>query len=215
MEISTVIHVAGGCVALLAGAIAILLKKGSKNHRQSGFWFVCAMLVMALPGGVVSYLAGRPLDVMSSVLAVYMVVTGWLAFRQVPGWGYIAMLCGAALCIAGYLSVELYDLVAGVRATDAPAGAGYLFATIIAFALWGDIRRLRQGDSTTQTQFLSKRKLTIRHLWRLNFGLFMATGSFFGARPQLFPDWMQAYGLLILLSVAPLLVMAYWRFKLR
>ena len=54
-----------------------------------------------------------------------------------------------------------------------------------------------------------------RHLWRMCFALFIASASVFLARQQLFPVFMRKTGMLILVSVAPLLVMIYWLIRLR
>ena len=40
------IHVAAGGLALVLGAVALLVKKGGTIHRRSGLLFVYAMLVM-------------------------------------------------------------------------------------------------------------------------------------------------------------------------
>ncbi|MEM7077567.1 MAG: hypothetical protein AAF513_02960 [Pseudomonadota bacterium] len=202
----TIIHIAGGILALLMGAVALTLRKGGARHRQTGLWYTAAMVVMALPGGILSYVLGKPFDVLSSLVALYMALTGWLAFAPPVKPTIYAMQGGAMLCLCGYLAVEVYGQQTGVRSTDAPPGAGYVFAGILALALLGDTRLHRP---------CTRRQITRRHLWRMNFGLFMACASFFGARPHLFPEWMQTYGILLLLSVAPLGVMAYWQVRLR
>jgi len=207
MNLPLIIHIGGGIVALCAGAFAIAVRKGSRPHKRAGYVFVGGMLIMAVPGGVVSFLVDKPFDVMSTWLACYMVLSGWLAFRSVKKTVAISLMALGGGCFIGYLLVELYALFTNVRSTDAPPGAGYVFATILGLALFGDYRHRTTDRSTRQK--------TIRHLWRMCFGLFIASGSFFGARPHLFPDWMQTYGVLLLLSLAPVLVMAYWRFKLR
>ena len=207
MDLTMIVHIAGGAIALIAGLIALCMRKGSNKHKQAGFWFVGAMLVIATTGGIVAYIIGKPFDTLSSALAIYMVLTGWLTLRQNARHYAWFMFCGGILCIAGYLAVELYALQTGHRATDAPIGVGYVFALLLILALVGDIRYMRTG--------LDRRRQNRRHLWRLNFGLFMATASFFGARPHLFPEWMSEYGLLLILSFAPIMAIGYWRFRLR
>ncbi|MGI9325516.1 MAG: hypothetical protein ACR2PZ_09880 [Pseudomonadales bacterium] len=207
MESSTYIHVGAATLALVAGAVALCARKGAKAHKQSGYVFVASMIVMAIPAGLVSYTTGKPFDVLSSILTCYMVLTGLLAFRMSAKRASIALMSLAGLCISGYVAVEIGTIVTDVRDTDAPVGAGYVFATILGLALWGDFRGLSQS--------LSPQQVRIRHLWRMSFGLFMATGNLFGVRPHLFPDWMQDSGVLVLLAIAPLLVMVYWRFRLR
>lgn len=201
------LHVLGGAVALAGGAGALLARKGSLWHVRAGVLFVAGMVVLGVPGTVLSWVTEKPFDVLSGLLACYMAVSALLAFRPVPAWGRGALMALGAGCLVGYLGVEGYALMTGIRATDAPPGMGYVFAAILAAALYGDVRAHRQARSRQQT--------LLRHLWRMNFGLFMATASFFGARPHLFPDWMQAYGVLALLTFLPLLAMAYWAWRVR
>ena len=207
MDSMTVIHVTGGGIALISGALAILLKKGSDAHKRAGYVFVGSMIVMAIPGGILSYMAAKPFDALSSLLSIYMVVTGWITFHEAPKLTSRALACLAGICIAGYLFVELYALYSGVRTTNAPTGVGFVFATILSLALLGDYRYLAGKYVRKQTLF--------RHLWRMNFGLLMATASFFGARPHLFPQFIQSSGLLILLTFVPIFVIVFWRIKLR
>ena len=204
------VHIAGGLVGILAGTAAASFKKGTARHKHWGYLFILAMTVMAVPAGWVSYLDGKPFDVLSSVFTLYMILTGLLAFRA--STGFAALMCLATLCIAGYLWLELATQITGHRATDAPVGAGYVFATILVLALWGDVTNRRRVLSK---QKLTKQKRLVRHLWRMNTGFFMATFNLFGVRPHLFPEWMQSSGLLTLLALSPLLLMAYWAWRVR
>ncbi len=206
MDITLAAHIGGGAVGLLMGAVAISTLKGAALHKQTGYVFVSAMLVMALFGSVLSVLEGKPFDVLSSCLTCYMVLTGALAFRSLRLPIIVGLMCFGSGCLLGYISIEVYGLISGVRSTDAPKGAGYVFAIVLALALHGDFRVARPSVSN-----INKR---IRHLWRMNFGLLLATVSFFGARPHLFPEWMQTSGLLLALAFSPVFVMAYWRLKL-
>ena len=49
-----------------------------------------------------------------------------------------------------------------------------------------------------------------RHLWRMCFGLFIATASLFLARPQLFPALLSKTHILLLLGILPLMLMVFW-----
>lgn len=207
MDLPLIAHVGGGTLALVSAAVALSLRKGSKLHKRAGYTFVGAMLIMALPGGVISFVAGKPFDVLSSLLTLYMVATGAMAFRGATKVAFSGFMVLAAVCLTGYLAVELFAMATDVRATDAPAGAGFVFATVLALALLGDYRLARYRYAPRQAM--------VRHLWRMNFGLLIATGSFFGARPHLFPDWMQTSGLLLLLALAPLLIAAFWGLRVR
>ena len=54
-----------------------------------------------------------------------------------------------------------------------------------------------------------------RHLWRMCFALFIAAASIFLARQHLFPDLLRRTGVLVFLSVLPLLLMIFWLIRVR
>jgi len=207
MLLATFIHVTSALIALTAATVAVSVSKGMRTHIRAGQLFVVTMIIMAIPAGVLSYQSGKIFDVFSSLLTVYMVLTGAIAFKPDLRAFLIAMMCLVLSCIAGYLAIEVHGLLSGTRATDAPKGAGYVFATILGCALYGDVRHFRRSEHKRLT-------ILLRHLWRMNFAFFIATLNLFAVRPQLFPDWMQSSGLLMLLAFAPLLIMGFWRFKL-
>ena len=49
------IHVAAGGLAMVLGAVALLVKKGGTIHRRSGLLFVCAMLVMGTTASILGF----------------------------------------------------------------------------------------------------------------------------------------------------------------
>ena len=207
MDLALFAHISGGAIGLLSGVSALSIGKGAGLHKRAGSTFVISMLVMAVSGGVLAYEAGKPFDVLSSWLTSYMVLTGWISFRAAAKRSLKALMWVGGGCMVGYLSVELYAVATAIRATDAPTGAGYVFAAVLGLALIGDYKLLNRSYQSRQKK--------IRHLWRMNFGLLIATVSFFGARPHLFPQWMQESGVLLLLALAPVMVMVYWQIRLR
>ncbi len=207
MELAVLIHVGTALVALGAGAVAVTVKKGRRPHISAGHLFVVTMVISVIPAGVLSFQSGKYFDLVSSLLTVYMVLTGAFAFKPQFRSFLIAMMCFGFICIAGYLFIEVQGLIGGTRATDAPIGAGYIFASILGCALYGDVKVLRRGA-------YPRTAVMIRHLWRMNFAFFIATLNLFAVRPQFFPEWMQSSGLLMLLAFGPLLIMGYWRLKL-
>jgi hypothetical protein len=54
-----------------------------------------------------------------------------------------------------------------------------------------------------------------RHLWRMCFGLFIASGSFFMGRQQIFPDFIRESNVLIFLTILPLLLLIFWLVRVR
>ena len=62
---------------------------------------------------------------------------------------------------------------------------------------------------------ISGRPRIVRHLWRMCFGLFFATMSFFVGQQQVFPAFLRGSLLLTALAFLPLPVMVYWLFRVR
>ena len=72
----------------------------------------------------------------------------------------------------------------------------------------GDWRLLRAGTIT------GARRLA-RHLWRMCFGLFIASGSFFLGQMKFLPEPLRILPLLGALGVSPLIVLLYWMWRVR
>ena len=51
-----VFHICAGTVALLSGAVAISLRKGSRRHGLAGDVFVISMLGLASSGAIVGFI---------------------------------------------------------------------------------------------------------------------------------------------------------------
>ena len=89
-----------------------------------------------------------------------------------------------------------------------PAWPYFFMGSVALLASVGDIRMLwRRGISGTQR--------IARHLWRMCFALFIAAGSIFLARQQLFPAIMRQTGALVFLSFLPLILMIFWLIRIR
>ena len=46
------IHTAAGALAMVRGAVALVVKKGGNMHRRSGMLFVYAMVVMGITASI-------------------------------------------------------------------------------------------------------------------------------------------------------------------
>jgi hypothetical protein len=55
----------------------------------------------------------------------------------------------------------------------------------------------------------------VRHLWRMCFGWFVATISFFLGQQQVFPRWLQGSPVLVALALLPLLFLIFWFIRVR
>ena len=208
-------HVTAGTVGLIAGSIAIAAHKGGTWHRRSGQLFVIAMVAMGLSAvGIALY--EHKQSVAGGALAAYLVFTGWTTVRQIP-----ATVRARGLDIALMLLAFLFATAGFARGFEAlgtprhqidgvPAGMQFFMSTIILLAAIGDLRMIRGGA-------LRGARRLARHLWRLCFGLFIATGSFVAQLVQMrfMPAWTRSLPVILLLAAGPLAVLIYWMWRLR
>jgi hypothetical protein len=77
-----ILHILGGSIGLLAGTLAIAVRKGSSLHRVSGNVFAIAMLTLASSGFCLAILKSQTGNIIGSVITFYMICTVWLAGRR-------------------------------------------------------------------------------------------------------------------------------------
>src|SRR5438270_12859135 len=113
------IHIAAGGLAIVLGAVALLVKKGGTIHRRSGLLFVCAMLVFGTTAALLGF-RKSPTDgnVFGGLLTVYFLVTALTTVRPVSAWTRAINVAG--LPIAGGLAIV--DILAGVKAFNSRRG---------------------------------------------------------------------------------------------
>jgi len=80
--------------------------------------------------------------------------------------------------------------------------------TVCLLAAIGDLRMIREGA-------LRGTRRLARHLWRMCFGLFIATGSFFIGQMKFIPEPIRVVPLLFVLGIAPLPILLYWMWRVR
>lgn len=206
-----VIHICAGTVGLLSGAVAVSLRKGSPRHSVAGKVFVISMLSL---GASAMYLAARKHQIgnfVGGILTIYLVTTAWLTARRTSG--ETTKFDWAAILVP--LGVGVSTLINGIqRVTNpgafhdgVPAAMNFFLGSVVLVAAAGDVRMLVRGLSATQR--------IARHLWRMCFALFIASGSIFIARPHLFPKFLQETNILLLLGVLPLMLLIFWIIRIR
>jgi len=206
------LHIAGGMIGLLSGTIAMVFRKGSRGHRAAGNVFVVAMLIMGACGSTLALMKHQTNNVFGGLLTVYMITTAWLAGHRRDGetsifdWGALVfgLAVGGSLLILGVLVVN------GQAAPQAgvPLGMYFFMGTIPLLAAAGDIRMLMRGG-------ISGTPRIARHLWRMCFGLFIASGSFFLGQQQVFPSAIRKQYILAPLAILPLVLLIYWLVRVR
>lgn len=202
-----ILHISGGMIGLLAGAVAMIYRKGSWGHRAVGNVFVVSMLIMGACGSVLAVMKHEPNNVFGGVLTFYMVTTAWLAGRR-NDKDAASIIDYAALVMALALGSTLITLgvriVTGQTAPDdgVPIFMYFFMGTIPLLAAAGDIRMLVRG--------ISGKQRIARHLWRMCFGWFIATGSFFLGQQQVFPASWQGSPALLVPALTPLVLLIFW-----
>jgi hypothetical protein len=204
-------HVATACVALVAGFIAIAVRKGGTWHRRSGVVFVYAMIAMGIAATGISLYEGKS-TYAGGIFAAYLVFTGYTTLKPLAAFGRrldIALMALALTAAAGgYRLAFIAFERPGHQMEGVPAGMHFFLSTIILLAAIGDARTIWTGGVH------GVRRLA-RHLWRMSFGLFIASGSFFIGQMKFIPAPIRVVPLLIGLGVAPLLLLGYWMWRVR
>ena len=77
-----VLHVGAGILAMLAGALAIVFRKGSQGHRRAGNVFVICMLSVSAIGSYLGFVKGEMDNFTGGIFAFYLVATAWATARQ-------------------------------------------------------------------------------------------------------------------------------------
>lgn len=206
------IHIAGGTVGFLSGAVAIFLRKGSRRHALSGNVFTIAMLTMAASAVYLATMKHQTGNILGGLFTFYLVATAWMTARrrepQTGFWDWTGLV--VVLAVAAAMATFGIQKVLGIPGSrdGVPAGMNFFLASVMLLAAFGDIRMLVRGGIT------GARRIA-RHLWRMCFGLFIASGSIFLGRQHLFPAVVRRSGVLLLLTVFPLVLLIFWLVRLR
>lgn len=206
-------HIAMGALALVSGAAAMTLRKGSPLHARAGNVFFAAMVIMAVSGVYISIFI-TPIfpNIMGGMVTLYLVITGWQAARRRPGttggFEIAAALLGFTVVVTGY--VMAYVASKGPSELLDGFGPGFfvVWGTVALFATALDVRMISRGGLTGAAR-------TTRHLWRMCAAMFMATASFFAGQAKLFPADVRASGVLNVPILLVLVVFLYWLIRVR
>ena len=209
--LSLAFHVGMGLTALAAGFIAITARKGGKWHRRSGTVFVYTMIATGITAAGISLFEGKS-TFTGGVLTAYLVFTGYTAVKPPPG-DRRRMEIGLAVLafmLAAWTYTGAFTALGrpGNQIGGVPAGMLFFMGTIILLAAIGDVRVIRDGG------IQGARRLA-RHLWRMCFGLFIASGSFFLGQMKVIPEPIRIVPLLVVLAISPLVVLLYWMWRVR
>lgn len=206
------LHIAGGTLGMLSGFAAMFLRKGSRRHSIAGDVFVVSMLIMSACGTVLAVMKSQPGNILGGTFTFYLVATAWLTARRREAETTLFDWAGL-LFVLPIAAIEItYGLQAALSPTglkyNYPPGPYFFLGSFALLSTIGDIRMLIRGGITGSSRLA-------RHLWRMCFAQFIAAGSIFLARQQLFPAILRRTGTLYLLSFLPLAVLIAWLIRVR
>jgi uncharacterized membrane protein len=202
------LHILAGLLALAAGAVTMVAAKGGKLHRKSGMLFVIAMLTLTSSAVVMAALfSPNRVNVMAGVLTFYLVSTALLTVRRPveQARGLVTGFMLLALSMSAYaftLAAEALSS-AGGRIDGIPPQPLIMFGTVGLLGGLLDARMLWAGS-------IQGGHRLARHLWRMEFAMFVATISLFLGQARHFPAPLRQSGLLAVPVLLVVLHLTYW-----
>ena len=171
------------------------------------------MLTMAASAVYLAALKHQNNNVGGGVLTFYLVATAWVTAKRRDGetsiFDWVALLIPLWAGIGGWINgLEAVHSPTGSK-YGVPAGMHFFLGSVMLLAAAGDVRMLLRGGV-----FGAQR--IVRHLWRMCFGLFIATGSFFlGQGSKVFPAFILKTNILFIPAILPLILLIFWLFRVR
>ena len=200
------IHIAGGVIALLSGTMAVAVRKGGAPHVKAGTWFFASMLVLGVTAAILEPYRPVPGSPVGGIMVCYFVATSWVAARRRDGTTgrFEIAACAAALVMAALMAWG------GFTGETTPAGPGPIFALGAICLLAG----LLDLNAILRRKLKPAQRIA-RHLWRVCFAFFIATGSFVLGQQDALPEAVRGSPFLFVLAFAPFAVMAFWLVRVR
>jgi len=216
------LHILAGIGALVSGAAAMAVRKGSPRHAMVGQVFVLSMITLGITAAYIGISIGQNGNVVSGAFTVYLVGTAWLTARRpelLPGmagrqdkWMRVLDWVGLGVALLGALVIGYGGFLAWQEPRHVlrgvPALMSFFLAAIALLCAVGDMRMIARGG-------ISGRARLARHLWRMCFGFFIATGSFFLARQRIFPMFIRKADIPEMLAILPLVLLIFWLVRIR
>jgi len=220
-----IVHILGGSLGLLSGTAAMTFRKGSPLHVLAGRVFVASMLIMGVFAVYLAITRHQPSNIGGGFLTVYLIGTAWLTARRRDGesnrFDWVVLLIPLAIGIFLWMN-GIKVLRSGASSQGGvPVGMMFFMGSVCLLAAAGDVRMLVSGG-------VAGAKRIARHLWRMCFGLFIASGSFFlgpsnrplrllssvGVGKYLSPALFSTT-LYLILTLLPLILLIFWLVRVR
>ena len=193
-------HICAGSLAILSGAVALSLRKGSRRHGVAGSVFVVSMLSLSASGAYMAFVApdGETINVLMGVLTFYLVATAWLTARRRTGGTGPFDWAGPLVAVAvatGLFRMGMTDRRFGV--------VPFVFGALALLAAVLDLRMIVRGGVFGAGRIA-------RHLWRMCTALYIAVMSFFLGQSQVFPYAVRRTGLLVVPGILVVVLLIFW-----
>lgn len=208
MTVVTWVHIAGGSLGLLAGAVAVAARKGGPLHARAGTLFFASMLVLGVTAAILARLNEEPDSGIGGILTCYFVATSWVTARRRDGTTGRFEIVACAVALGAAATMAWGGLTAVAPPTPAGRGPVFALAGVCLLAGVGDLRTILRKK-------LSAVQRISRHLWRMCFAFFIATGSFFLGQQDVMPEAVHGSPVLFVLAFAPFAAMAFWLVRIR
>ena len=220
MSLILAVHICGGTLGLASGAAALSFRKGSRWHVMAGKVFVASMLMMAMGATFLAIQKHESGNIVGGIFTFYLILTAWWTARHTNGgaskFGWVVVLIPLTVGVLNWLAGIEKISSSGPSKDGVPAGMNLFLGSVMLLAAAGDVRTLVRGGVAGTARIA-------RHLWRMCFGLFIATGSFFlgpanrplrflssvGLRQHVFRTLLRQE-VLLFLAVLPLLFLVFW-----
>ena len=216
-----VLHIGGGTVGLISGAVASVARKGGRLHRRAGNVFFFAILVMAV---FACYLAvampDQIVNLFIGTFTFYLVGTAWLTVHRKEGTIGLAekialavavLLCAPFAVLSFQLATGMTPYLKSAVPFEGPVLiAIYSFTAVLAIAAICDAKVVLAGGIRGAPRIA-------RHLWRMCLGLTLATGSAFtNGVARLVPSHYHVPFLFYFLpQFLPLGLLIFWMIRVR
>lgn len=192
--------------------MAFTASKGSRLHILGGRIFVGTMIILCISGLWMSVSRNILFTVFLSLVSLHAVISGWATVATgylndiITRWSWLFALI---MTIGALWGAFLAASVPGGQLNDLPAGAFFFIASVAAFLFILDVNYLRLKSRSDMHRIA-------RHLWRMGFAAFLATGIFFFGNNHVLPEIIRtplSLSLPVLLVVfisSVFLIKTYW-----
>ena len=202
-----ILHILGGTVGLLAGTVAMVVRKGSRLHRTSGNVFTIAMLTLASSALCLAIMKSQRGNIIGSIVTFYMITTAWLAGRRrnigLCDWAALLVGLGGAAAV----------ITLGVQTLHHPDEERSRWHELLLRRRPPARRRWRHSYA----RWRRHRGPTAHHASPVAhvFWTIYCHGSFFLGQQQVFPAFLRGSIFLTVLALLPFPLMIYWLFRVR